>query len=131
MEESEVKDLLEAFGDLPDPRSERNQEHPLLSILLIALCAVISGADNWVDIEGYGKAKQGWLESILDLPNGIPSHDTFGRVFRFINTQAFQDRFLKWVQDWRRRQRRRVRAVRAQQMGGAKAGPSEKRRCYI
>ena len=90
MEEAELKKLLEAFGDLPEPRSECNQDHPLLSILLIALCAVISGADNWVDIEGYGKAKQGWLESILDLPNGIPSNDTFGRVFRFINAQAFQ-----------------------------------------
>src|SRR5258708_6414250 len=97
MEESELKRLLEAFEDLPDPRSDRNQDHALLSILLIALCAVISGADNWVDIEGYGKARQGWLESILDLPNGIPSHDTFGRVFRFINPQAFQERFLKWV----------------------------------
>ncbi len=61
---------------------------------MIAIGGAISGADNWVDIEAYGKAKQGWLETWLDLPNGIPSHDTFGRVFRFLNPQAFQERFL-------------------------------------
>jgi predicted transposase YbfD/YdcC len=131
MEESALKSLLEAFGDLPDPRSERNQEHPFLSILLIALCAVISGADNWVDIEGYGKAKQGWLESILELPNGIPSHDTFGRVFRFINPQAFQERFLKWVQSWRGGQLQGVVALDGKQMRGAKEIPMDKAGLYM
>jgi predicted transposase YbfD/YdcC len=131
MEESEVKKLLEAFGDLPDPRSERNQDHPLLSILLIALCAVISGADNWVDIDGYGKAKQTWLESILELPNGIPSHDTFGRVFRFINPQAFQERFLKWVQSWRVGQLQGVVALDGKQMRGAKEVPMDKAGLYM
>jgi len=131
MEESDLKNLVEAFGDLPDPRRERNQDHPLLSILLIALCAVISGADNWVDIEGYGKAKQGWLESILDLPNGIPSHDTFGRVFRFINPQAFQERFLTWVQGWRGGQLKGVVAVDGKQMRGAKDVPMEKAGLYM
>ena len=81
MDESELKNLLEAFGDLPDPRSERNQEHPFLSILMIALCGVISGADNWVDIEGYGKAKQGWLESSLELPTVLPGMIPFGGCF--------------------------------------------------
>lgn len=118
MEEAELKSLLEAFGDLPDPRSERNQEHPLMSILLIALCAVISGADNWVEIEGYGKAKQSWLETVVELPNGIPSHDTFGRVFRFMDPQAFQERFLKWVRTWRGSGQRGVVARDGKQMRG-------------
>ncbi len=126
MEGSELKSQLAAFEDLPDPRSERNQEHPLLSILLIALCAVISGAENGVDIEGYGKAKQSWRESILELPNGIPSHDTFGRVFRFINPQAFQERFLKWMQSWRGGQRQGGVALR-----GAKEVPMDKAGLYM
>jgi predicted transposase YbfD/YdcC len=131
MDEPELKSLLEAFGDLPDPRSERNQDHRLLSILLIALCAVISGADNWVDIEGYGQAKQNWLETVIDLPNGIPSHDTFGRVFRFINPQAFQERFLKWVQAWRGGGLRGVVAMDGKQMRGAKDVPMEKAGLYM
>ncbi len=131
MDESELKNLLEAFGDLPDPRSERNQDHPFLSILMIALCGVISGADNWVDIEGYGKAKQGWLESILELPNGIPSHDTFGRVFRFINPHAFQERFLRWVQGWRGGRLNGVVALAGKQMRGAKDVPLQKAGLYM
>jgi len=131
MEETELKKLIEAFGDLPDPRSERNQDHPLLSILLIALCAVISGADNWVDIEDYGKAKQEWLKSILDLPPSIPSHDTFGRVFRFIKPQAFQERFLKWVQSWQRGQLKGVVALDGKQMRGAQDVPMEKAGLYM
>src|SRR5260221_8409473 len=131
MEESELKELLEAFGDLPDPRSDRNQDHALVSILLIALRSVISGDDNWVDIEGYGKAKQEWLESILELPNGIPSHDTFGRVFRFINAQAFQERFLKWVQGWRGGQLKGVVGLDGKQMRGAKDVPLEKAGLYM
>lgn len=131
MEEAELKNLLEAFGDLPDPRSERNQEHPLMSILFIALCAVISGADNWVEIECYGKAKQSWLETVVELPNGIPSHDTFGRVFRFMDPQAFQERFLKWVRTWRGSKQRGVVAMDGKQMRGAKDVPLEKSGLYM
>ena len=97
MDEIEFEGLIASFQDLPEPRSDRNQDHCFLSILLIAVCGAISGADNWVDIEAYGKAKQEWLSSWLDLPNGIPSDDTFGHVFRFINAEAFQERFLGWV----------------------------------
>jgi DDE_Tnp_1-associated len=101
MQEDELNSLIDAFKDLPDPRSERNQYHPLMSILFIAICGAISGAENWVDIEAYGKAKQAWLETLIALPHGIPSHDTFGRVFRFMNPQAFQERFLGWVRQVR------------------------------
>ncbi len=120
MDEADLAGLRNAFQDLPDPRSERNQDHPLMSIVMIAICGAISGADNWVDIEAYGKAKQGWLDTWLDLPNGIPSHDTFGRVFRFLNPQAFQDRFLGWVRQVGQAVPGEVVAMDGKQMRGAK-----------
>jgi predicted transposase YbfD/YdcC len=73
--------ILAYFEDLPDPRVDRTRLHPLLSILGIALCGVLCGADTWIEIEEYGIAKQDWLARWLDLPHGIPSHDTFARVF--------------------------------------------------
>ena len=73
--------ILAYFEDLPDPRHRRTRLHPLTSVLGIALCAVLCGADSWVEIEEYGLAKQEWLSCWLDLPHGIPSHDTFARVF--------------------------------------------------
>jgi predicted transposase YbfD/YdcC len=90
---------LEAyFGELPDPREGQNIQHPLLSLLSIAICAVICGADNWVDVEMFGQAKHAWLATFLDLPHGIPSHDTFGRVFRRIHPEAFERCFSEWTQ---------------------------------
>lgn len=85
------------FDDLPDPRIERCKRHQLLDIIAIAICAVISHADGWLDIEAYGRAKEGFLRQFLDLPHGIPSHDTFGRVFARLNPTAFQRAFLAWV----------------------------------
>jgi predicted transposase YbfD/YdcC len=131
MKEVEFSGLIEHFEDLPDPRSQRNQEHPLMSILLIAICAAISGADNWVDIAAYGKAKQSWLETLIALPNGIPSHDTFGRVFRFINPQAFQERFLGWVRQLGAVRAGEVVAVDGKQMRGAKDMPAGKEGLYM
>ena len=90
--------LGQYFGGLPDPREGQNVQHPLLSILSIAICAVICGADNRVDVEMFGQAKQAWLATFLDLPHGIPSHDTFGRVFRRINPDAFESCFSEWTQ---------------------------------
>lgn len=85
------------FATLPDPRIERTKRHQLLDIITIAVCAVLSGADSWVDVELYGQAKQGWLATFLDLPGGIPSHDTFGRVFARLDPDAFATCFLDWV----------------------------------
>src|SRR2546421_15641 len=90
--------LQEHFATLADPRVERTKQHQLLAIITIALCAVICGADTWVDVEEFGYAKRGWLETFLDLPNGIPSHDTFGRVFARLDPEQFQACFLSWVQ---------------------------------
>ena len=89
--------FLEHFANLKDPRIERSKEHLLKDIRSIAILAVLSGADGWIGIEAYGNAKYEWLKSFLELPNGIPSHDTFSRVFARIEPQQFQEGFLSWV----------------------------------
>ena len=85
METPLLATLDQHFGDLTDPRVERTKLHQLVDILVIAICAVIGGADNWEDVEAFGKAKQEWFQTFLELPNGIPSHDTFTRVFARFN----------------------------------------------
>lgn len=90
--------ILSKFETLTDPRVERTQRHELLDMVAIALCAAICGADSWVDVEKFGIAKQAWFSRFLNLPNGIPSHDTFGRVFARLDTQEF----LLGVQNWLR-----------------------------
>ena len=90
--------LLDYLADLPDPRIERCQEHRLIDILMIAVCGAFCGADNWVAIAEFGRAKADWLKTFLALPNGIPSHDTFGRVFARLSSEHFQDCFTAWVQ---------------------------------
>ncbi len=85
------------FGDLTDPRIDRTKLHKLLDILVIAICAVIAGADNWEDVEEFGKARLAWFRTFLELPNGIPSHDTFTRVFARLDPEQFQACFLGWM----------------------------------
>lgn len=90
---------LEAcFGNLPDPRVVGRCDHKLLDIIIIAICAVITGAESWVEVETFGQLKQGWLQTFLELPNGIPTHDTFGRVFAALEAEAFQTSFARWVE---------------------------------
>jgi predicted transposase YbfD/YdcC len=89
--------LEQYFGQIPDPRVERTRAHQLLDIIAIALFAVLSGADSWVAIETYGNAKRSWLETFLVLPNGIPSHDTFARVFARLDPEAFEASFQRWI----------------------------------
>jgi predicted transposase YbfD/YdcC len=89
--------IEEHFSKVSDPRIDRSKEHKLIDIIAIAICAVICGAEGWVDIELFGKSKLPWLKSFLELPNGIPSHDTFGRVFSRIDAQQFQLAFYEWV----------------------------------
>jgi predicted transposase YbfD/YdcC len=89
--------LEQYFGGIADPRVERTRAHQLLDIIAIALFAVLAGADSWVAIETYGNAKLPWLETFLALPNGIPSHDTFARVFARLDPEAFEASFQQWV----------------------------------
>jgi predicted transposase YbfD/YdcC len=90
--------LVSSFQDLPDPRVEGRCDHKLIDIIVIAVCAVIAGAENWVDVENFGKAKHAWLKTFLALPSGIPSHDTFGRFFAALDAEAFQVAFMQWVE---------------------------------
>jgi predicted transposase YbfD/YdcC len=85
------------FAALEDPRIERSRLHNFMDILTIAICAVIAGADGWLDIAAYGRAKRAWLKTFLELPNGIPSHDTFRRVFCLLKPAAFQECFQRWI----------------------------------
>lgn len=94
---SSAATLLEHFASLDDPRVERTKEHLLLDIVGITICGVICGADSWVDIEHYGNAKLDWLQEFLQLPNGIPSHDTFARVFARLDPEQLQSCFLSWI----------------------------------
>jgi predicted transposase YbfD/YdcC len=98
MERQVVGSLAKHFGELPDPRTGNAKMHNFLEILIIAICAVICGADGWSDVELFGKNKKDWLKTFLELPKGIPSHDTFGRVFAKIKPDEFQKRFMEWVQ---------------------------------
>lgn len=86
------------FSGLEDPRRTFLNDHSLINIITIALCGVIAGAETWTDVESFGHSKQAWLSRYLDLQNGIPSHDTFGRVFALLNPEQFQACFLSWVQ---------------------------------
>jgi predicted transposase YbfD/YdcC len=86
------------FAKLQDPRRAHRRLHRLQDILVIALCAVIAGAQDWQQIETFGRKRRDWLEELLELPNGIPSHDTFERVFNRLKPQAFQACFREWVQ---------------------------------
>lgn len=93
----QVLTLEESFGKIKDPRVERTKEHKLIDIIIIAICAVMCGAEGWGEIEQFGREKREWLETFLELPNGIPSHDTFNRVFARINPEEFERSFFEWV----------------------------------
>ena len=96
--EMSAESLLECFEDIPDPRIQRSQLHPLPSILGLSLCAILSGADSFSGIEDFGHIRHSWLETFLDLPNGIPSHDTIGRVFAMLDPIALREAFTRWAQ---------------------------------
>ncbi len=89
--------IVEHFSILRDPRLDRKKLHSLEDIMVLAICGALSGADDWVGIEAFGKEKYDWFKGFLKLPYGIPSHDTFGRVFSLLSPDEFQSCFLSWI----------------------------------
>lgn len=93
--------LIEHFQDLPDPRVERTKDHDLIDLLVIAICTLLCAGESFNDMEDFGHAKEDWFKTFLTLRNGIPSHDTFNRLFAALDPQAFLDCFLRWTQSLR------------------------------
>lgn len=91
--------IIHHFETLEDPRMLRTQRHSLISIIVLAVAGVICHCDSWVEIEEFAKTKEAFFKTFLSLPNGIPSHDTFGRVFSVIDARAFEDCFVSWVKE--------------------------------
>src|SRR4030065_439403 len=117
--EPEIGSIAKHFSKVKDPRIDRSKRHRLLDIIIIAICGVICGADSWVDIELFGKTKIDWLKTFLRLPNGIPSHDTFGRVFAALSPQEFESSFMEWVQAINQLTQGQVIAIDGKQLRGS------------
>ena len=90
--------IIDAFADLPDPRLDRTRLHSLSDVIVLTLCGVLCGVDNWVELERFCRARLKWFRTFLELPNGMPSHDTFGRVFSLLDPDAFRACFVRWVE---------------------------------
>ena len=95
MEERDLRALETIFAQVENPRIERRKLHRLRDFIILAICGVIYGAERWVEIEEFVKAKKAWFTQLLQLPNGILSHDTFGRVFALMDPKQFEARFLQ------------------------------------
>jgi len=89
--------LIECFDEMEDPRVDRTRDHKLIDILVIGLCTMVTVGENFTDMEDFARTKYDWLKTFLELPNGVPSHDTFNRVFSAIDPDQFLACFVKWV----------------------------------
>jgi len=112
--------LTSFFGQITDPRRDLSKLHSLNDILLIGILAVISGADTWNAMEDYGVAKEEFLRKFLELPNGIPSHDTFNRVFSSIDSEEFEQVFVQWVSSIAKLSKGEIIAIDGKTLRGAK-----------
>lgn len=110
------------FSGLHDPRVERTKAHLLGDILFIAIASVICGADTWNDMEIFGKAKESWLRTILKLPEGIPSHDTFNRVFSLLDPKELEDGFLQWTRSAAKLTEGEVVSIDGKSIRGSRSG---------
>ncbi len=94
---TDQKSIINHFSSITDPRIIKKNKHNLIDIIVITICGAICGADDWVSIAEHGKIKYEWFKTFLELPNGIPSHDTFGRIFSIISVKEFEESFLSWI----------------------------------
>jgi predicted transposase YbfD/YdcC len=120
MSESASPSLFDTLSQVPDPRLDRTKLHQLVDILVIAVCATICAAETWEEIAEFGQAKESWFRKFLALPNGIPSHDTFRRVFLRLNPQKLQEAFLGWVRGVAEVTEGEVVAIDGKQVRGAR-----------
>lgn len=120
MSESVALSLFDSLGQVPDPRLDRTKLHQLVDILVIAVCATICCAETWEEIAEFGRAKESWLRKFLTLPNGLPSHDTFRRVFLRLNARKLQEAFLSWVRSVAELSAGEVIAIDGKQARGAR-----------
>jgi predicted transposase YbfD/YdcC len=100
-DETAAPSLIACFRDIPDPRVERTKRHNLIDVLVISICTLLCGGETFNDMEDFGKAKRDWFATFLELPGGIPKHDTFNRIFAALDPQRFLDCFLRWTQSLR------------------------------
>jgi hypothetical protein len=96
-EGTKIPTMIECFSEMTDPRVERCKEHKLIDIIVIAICGVICGGEGFTEMEEFGWTREEWLRQFLELPNGIPSHDTFGRVLARLRPSEFEASFVNWV----------------------------------
>ena len=112
--------FLSYFSEMKDPRIERTKRHLLDDIVFIAIASVLSGGDSWNDMQEYGEIKKEWLSSFLELPNGIPSHDTFNRFFAALDADVFETCFLSWVRSIHQRTHGEVVSIDGKTMRGSR-----------
>ena len=108
MTQTQQTTIHQAFDPLEDPRQAGKVEHPLVNLIFVTICGVLCGADTWTEVAAFGQAQQSWLSEFLDLTAGVPSHDTLGRVFGLLDTDAFSQCFMVWMTGVAERQGKQV-----------------------
>jgi len=117
---SEQHSFLSYFNDLKDPRVERTQKHALESLVFISVAAITCGADSWNEIQEFGEAKKSWLATVVPLPNGIPSHDTFNRFYAALEPGTFEDCFAQWAASMAARTKGEVVSIDGKSLRGSR-----------